>query len=271
MTSEQVLPAALTLARRMKLPIILLGVNEPDHEIDSSYINNKAFDLVSEGVETRPSVRSVEKKGFVADYIARFAHENESTLIAMATHGRSGITRSLAGSTAWKMLSVCTVPLLLFKAQSHPVVNTLKDASNVLLPLDGSTNAEAAMPFAENIASQMGADLLLYQAADPDYSLTGVSKPRTAASPLEKDLKAKTKAEAYLKNAAARIKKVKVTYEAVLGTAAECICRRAAKPDIAFVFMSTHGYSGMTCFIKGCVAEQVLGKCTTPVILISPQ
>jgi nucleotide-binding universal stress UspA family protein len=270
--SEQILPVALDLARRMKLPIILLGVNEPGHEIESAYINSKAFDLVAQGIEARPSVRSVDKKEQLSDFIARFAYENESVIIAMETHGRSGITRSSAGSTAWSMLSLCIIPLLLVKSRAKPSVKPIKSASSILLPLDGSARAEAAIPAAESIASLMGAKLVLFRVADPSYTVGGEDKPRAVVSPLERDRKARSTAESYLKKTMAMIKKVTASYEVELGAAvAESICRRADKPDIAFVFMATHGNSGLTCFIKGCVAEQVLGKCTTPIILFRPK
>jgi len=47
--------------------------------------------------------------------ICDFARKNQFDLIAMATHGRSGITRWALGSVADKVLACSRVPVMLFR------------------------------------------------------------------------------------------------------------------------------------------------------------
>jgi nucleotide-binding universal stress UspA family protein len=268
--SERALPMALNMSRRMKLPVLLLGVNEPGHEIDSSYINGKAFDLAANGIETRPSLRGLDAKEQLPDFIVRFAHENESVIHILSTHGRSSISRSMIGSTVRKILSMCTIPLLLVKEGDKPLPKA-KATSTILLPLDGSPVAEKAIPPAERISSLMGADLLLYRPVDSSYPSSRDPKPSVPTQHIKKKPETLSTAISYLKHAAAKISNVKTSFEADAGESVEVICRRASKPDIAFVFMPVLGYSCLNGFAKGCIAERVLGKCATPIILFCQQ
>jgi len=53
----------------------------------------------------------------VAVEIIDFAKENGADLIAMCTHGRSGITRWVLGSIALKVLTRAETPVLLIRSK----------------------------------------------------------------------------------------------------------------------------------------------------------
>lgn len=61
------------------------------------------------------TVKTVLLKGNAADSIVDYAKTNGVDLIAMATHGRSGISRWVWGSTAEKILRSSTTPILLVR------------------------------------------------------------------------------------------------------------------------------------------------------------
>jgi nucleotide-binding universal stress UspA family protein len=54
-------------------------------------------------------------EGRVADEILRAARERSAGVIAMATHGRGGLSRLVFGSVAERVLSDTQVPLLLIR------------------------------------------------------------------------------------------------------------------------------------------------------------
>ena len=54
--------------------------------------------------------------GDVAENVARYASQNQVDLIAIATHGRSGVSRWFWGSTADKILRSACVPVLMVRA-----------------------------------------------------------------------------------------------------------------------------------------------------------
>jgi nucleotide-binding universal stress UspA family protein len=59
-------------------------------------------------------VRVVE--GRPAETIARYAEENAFDLIILSTHGRSGLSRLVWGSTADKLLQLTCLPLMMIRA-----------------------------------------------------------------------------------------------------------------------------------------------------------
>jgi nucleotide-binding universal stress UspA family protein len=55
--------------------------------------------------------------GAVANVIIEYAEANEIDLIAMCTHGRTGLARWTLGSVADRVLRAGRIPLLLVRAQ----------------------------------------------------------------------------------------------------------------------------------------------------------
>ena len=82
------------------------------------YLERVAARLTGEGLE----VEWVVLEGPAAPTIAQRAVEGGADLVAMTTHGRSGIARLLLGSVAEQVLRTADVPVLLWKAAHPPVV-----------------------------------------------------------------------------------------------------------------------------------------------------
>lgn len=61
------------------------------------------------------TVQTYVDEGYVPDVICDVAERIDADLIAMATHGRSGIQRWLLGGTADKVLHISKVPVLLIR------------------------------------------------------------------------------------------------------------------------------------------------------------
>jgi nucleotide-binding universal stress UspA family protein len=134
----------------------------------------------------------------------------------------------------------------------------------VLIPLDGSRFAEAALPKAvELIRNNPNATLILLRAAEAT-TFPGVDPTAAQVSVVHE-------AEDYLETVAARLRedgvhgvRTSVWY----GPAAPAILKaaRVANPDL--ILMSTHGRSGIGRLIMGSVAESVLRGTRTPIFLI---
>ena len=59
------------------------------------------------------NVKSIVKYGDAAETILNYVDENNIGIIIMSTHGRSGISRFLAGSVAERVMRHSTVPILI--------------------------------------------------------------------------------------------------------------------------------------------------------------
>ncbi len=77
-----------------------------------SYLEKTAESLKSKGIQ----VRTIVAEGNAAEEIIRVARENDVSLIAMSTHGRSGIGRWALGSITDKVLRESKVPVLTVRA-----------------------------------------------------------------------------------------------------------------------------------------------------------
>lgn len=76
------------------------------------YLDEVRDKLASKGVTVRTEVQL----GHPAESIIDFAKTGEIDLIAMSTHGRSGIKRWVFGSVADKVLHAAETPVLLIRA-----------------------------------------------------------------------------------------------------------------------------------------------------------
>src|SRR5207249_3395885 len=82
-------------------------------------------------------VQSIASEGHPATKIASLAREMDARIIAMATHGRSGLARYVLGSVASEVLHRATTPLLV----ARPARVTWHPAPGVEEPIEASDAA----------------------------------------------------------------------------------------------------------------------------------
>ncbi|MFC1967118.1 universal stress protein [Chloroflexota bacterium] len=112
--SETVLPYISGLVAKFKMEITLLQVVSPDEPDDldaGDYLANTCRLLREDGI----TAEHVIKEGSAADEIIKLADELSVNMVAMSTHGRSGISRWMLGSVAQKVLLGGNKPLLLLR------------------------------------------------------------------------------------------------------------------------------------------------------------
>ena len=135
--AEKILPHVVYLANRLKLEVVLIrtyelpttsyfmatGVSPPDTgelgekikgEV-TEYLQRKAEELRAEGIE-KVSFMAVAGKG--AEEIIDLAKRTQNSLIAMSSHGRSGIGRWVLGSVTDRVVCYCGDPVLVIRAGS---------------------------------------------------------------------------------------------------------------------------------------------------------
>jgi nucleotide-binding universal stress UspA family protein len=111
-TAEHILGSAVTMAHALDAVLLLLRVMEDERsspgEAAESYLEEVARPLREQGASVR--VQSVAGKP--ADRILERAQQEPAQVIAMATHGRSGLGRLLMGSVTAAVVRRAEVPLL---------------------------------------------------------------------------------------------------------------------------------------------------------------
>ena len=141
----------------------------------------------------------------------------------------------------------------------------------LLVPLDGSSFAEQALPWATSIARRAGARLELVR-VHVLYALQDPTCAWMAFDPQE-DTRLMRLERAYLDAVAKRIESsspVPVIGSLVEGGAAEELVQRANNEAIDLVVMTTHGRGPWGRFWIGSVADEVVRRSSVPLLLIRP-
>lgn len=194
------------------------------------------------------------------DGIATTARYQQSDLIIMAPHRRDGWEALGHHSVTIGMLSRSPAPLLVLPEDlSVERATELLTASEsrVLVPLDGSTLAERALPSATAWATQYEVPLLLVR----------VVQPMMAAGVEERE------ARVYLDAVRHRVAEQTTTsIETALVTgnpADEIICAAEGR-SVGMIVMSTHGRGGILRTLSGSVAASVLRRTPVPLLIVPP-
>ncbi len=153
---------------------------------------------------------------------------------------------------------------------------------HILVPLDGSDLAEAAVPYAEEIARAFGSKVALFQVIRSLDSIIAETLPWGSMNPAEHEVPlgvAKTRfeseqqaAEAYLNSIVKQLgdKGVSAEVEVAEGDARDEILSYISKAGISLVVMSSHGRGALGRLVLGSVADTILRRAGIPVLLITP-
>jgi nucleotide-binding universal stress UspA family protein len=284
MTAEQVVPYARTFARGLRLPVELLAVVDVA-ELLTSVEKARSFENLTEQ-ESRHSegyleriaerfsgirVKRTVERGHAPDVIIEKAAADKSILVAMTTHGRSGLNRWLFGSVAEKVLRGSTNPLLLVRAAADASTEGEATLKSIILPLDGSQLAESVLPTVTNIAKKLALEIFLFRAYTNPYR-PFVSGSGHYAVDLD-DLLAGVRDEGrdYLEEKMAELTKQgveEISYLLEEGDAADKIVSMAKHTPESLIVMCSHGRSGVKRWALGSVTETVVRHSSSPVLVM---
>jgi nucleotide-binding universal stress UspA family protein len=215
-----------------------------------AYLSGVARRLSDEGVRARP----VSDLGRPADFILRCVDQERATLVALATHGRTGLSRALAGSVAEEVLRRCPVPVFAVRPPEQPreARPETRPIRTILVPLDGSERSARALGPAIDVARIFGARLVLLHVLDPKRE-PGVPSPRQGLERAEEEARRAGLRTLVLTEQGDPVK-------AILET-----CRFHGSDLIA---MATHGRTGLKRLLTGSVTESVLRHAHVPLLVV---
>jgi nucleotide-binding universal stress UspA family protein len=133
--------------------------------------------------------------------------------------------------------------------------------SRLLVPLDGTREAEVALSPARTLAAVLNAQIILIKVLP-----TGTAGLSVLSSPELDD------SYDYLEGIAAELRATSVTVEVVVsrGGPADTIVAEARSRRVDLIVMGTHGQSGLERLVIGSVAERVVAHSQVPVLLFRP-
>src|SRR5579859_2510780 len=160
MGSEAVFPAMMPLVRAFDPEVVILYVSEEPQSdrLPPPQIQSACTALRAAGVNAYLDL----KTGLPAGEILRAARDKNVDLIAMSTHGKTGMIRLIAGSVAEEVLRRSEIPLLITRP---PVI--VREWKTIAIALDGSVRAEEVLTDAIGLARAMGASINVIRVSVP--------------------------------------------------------------------------------------------------------
>lgn len=208
------------------------------------YLENEAQLLRSRGIQTTTRV-------LVGGDIPRAIDEGVNTLgadfVVVPTHGMARNERMARGTIAWKTLAHSPVPILLRhsqEGQARDLDEPAPDPINIMVPLDGSANAERAVAIATNLAAQWQGSVILVQVLP--HAVGG---------------------QEYLDRVAQGAQGA-VQTKLLEGQAADTLVRAVTDLNISHVVMTSHGRTGLSRVMAGDIAADLIDRLSIPIIVV---
>jgi nucleotide-binding universal stress UspA family protein len=239
--------------------------------------------LAPRGIKVSRAVRY----GNAADEILDHARARHANLIAMSTHGRSGLRRLVMGSVAEAVLRASPVPVLLLRAKEAAPAHTPARAGEVagavqpqpaevapptirhiMCPVDFFHTSESAMVYAGALAERFHADLtVLHVVYDPlDITCSHIPHPPLEQLRDEMIREAEQLLGRQVRRELRFLPRVKTAV--VTGPPFAQITRYAREHHVDLIVMGTHGGSGLDHLVMGSTAERVVRVAPCPVLTI---
>jgi nucleotide-binding universal stress UspA family protein len=285
--SSKISPAAVRYAGQV--PNVLEQIITEEKERSLNYLEQIARPLRQKNIE----VTCVVLRGPAGNVIVGYARNESVDLIAIATHGRSGLGRMLFGSVADFVFQQSGLPVLVIKpeqveqknssssniAELVQYQNEIQDnkekhemPGKILVCLDGSPLAEQIIPFVEAKArcSEAGVILLQVVLLPPN-----INRPIRGGAAgwfmIEQAQKAEQEAKSYLQEKAQYLEMngLKVDIAVVQDTTIDqAILKFAVQSHVEMIAISSHGRSGLSRSMFGSIADSVLRQSGLPVLII---
>lgn len=210
-------------------------------------------------VPAPPGTKALEREGDPAVEILAAARDEQVSLIAMSTHGRSGVARLVRGSVAERVLRGAQVPVLLVNPFTQPADARLR---RILVPVDASDLSTSVLPEVTELAKAYGSHVILFHVCAPSAG----DSPQAERREAERRAELREHMEPYLARLDAEgvAASLRVVFE--FG-AAEQILAAAEANDVDLVALTTHGESGLSRWLFGSVAEHVVRECRAPILI----
>jgi nucleotide-binding universal stress UspA family protein len=205
-----------------------------------------------------------------AEAILAAVRETGADLVVMATHGRTGLERAVLGSVADAVVAAAPVPVLLVHPQQpHAPAADGPDARRtegprILVALDGSPDAEAALAPAADLAKGLVAQVELARVLADTAGAAPDGSSVVAAAARYLDERARD-----LHAAGVPTGRV---YTAVLYAngrdVADTLLAHADRSHAALVVIATHARRGLNRFLRGSVEATAAARASLPLLVV---
>jgi nucleotide-binding universal stress UspA family protein len=284
------LPTAVSLAKRRHGHLELVMVHETESfdgltdapwgsmsaSMQDRYVTDKAAQLSS---PTLGPVGHTLLKGQIVPELCRRAQDAHADMIVMSTHGRTGLTRAIAGSVADSLVRHANVPVLLLR---QPLGNETRlppmSFRKILVPIDDSAESHQIFDAVSALAEPGVTEILLLRVVTPVHIMldTTLGYSYVASPPDQESTDARVGDADNSVSAAAADLAVRSGCDVdphviVDERPSSAIVSFARKYNTDLIAMTTHGRGGAARFILGSVTDAVLRRGNVPMLVLRPR
>jgi nucleotide-binding universal stress UspA family protein len=145
----------------------------------------------------------------------------------------------------------------------------MTNLKRILVPLDGSTLSESALPLATLLAQKFGSEIILLRVAEVPFlpAATGAEENHWVKEALQYEYRT---AQTYLNHQQAELAQQGIPTRTLVRdeSPAEDILFVARNQQIDLIVISSHGKSGPSPWTAGSVADKVMHHSPCPVLLV---
>ena len=200
--------------------------------------------------------------------ICQLASDISADLIVTSTHGYTGATRCLEGSTAERIVQHSPCPVLVARERGRKSKTASTNINTILVPVDFSQSSFQALEYAIAFAERVVAKLIVFHAVHFGYAFTadgyGMYDLSTLMSAVRKD--AEGQMEKFVR--LAKFRGVKFETAVLAGPPVTELCKFGEQRDVDLIITATHGRTGFKHLLMGSVAEQVVRYAHRPVLVV---
>ena len=275
--AEEVIPYGEELSVKLGAELILFHVCDESHQLAHN-MHRHYLEQLAEISRKKPGkckVSTVHLFGDFAQTISDYCDSNNIGLVIMVAHGFTSLKVKVMGSIVDKVFRLLNCPSMLVQTGDARRKGAKKHLiQRILLPLDGSEYSETAIPYATELGSKLGADLVLYTMAKRSHMVTPKSDiiGETGMNDEAVNAAEVKRSRSYLKGMAEEMADngfnvdVMVSLDDDQGNAITRACQETAAD---LVVMATSGRQPITAWAPGSVAHKLLNKGDLPLLIVS--
>lgn len=254
--SREMIPYAMGLAAARGTRVELVRIVETESERPAA---TRSVESLAAGFSV--AGLCVVDSGDVAEAVLREARRVSGTLVAMTSHGHSGLLEAMLGSVALRVVRGGKDPVLVYRPTGEARGTAPVKVNSVILPLDGTELSAAMAPQAAEFARWIDAELVVISVVNPLVTASaGIPSSDVNES-------------AYVRARASELAKahgVRVSWEVLHGEPADSISGYLHGRRDAILAMATRGRTALKSAILGSVTSGALRRAGVPVLMRTP-
>ena len=286
--AECVLPHVMTFAQTFAANLMLVHVMESGHMGESdeavdpvrwqmakneaqAYLDTLLARLHSHAIEAQSSLL----EGRPAECIFDFARDDQTDLIALSSHGHSGLGGWSVGSVAHKILVRARGAKLVVRASTGAqpggvLLDPLNAATyrRILVPLDGSWRAECVLPLAIKLAQFCEAELVAaHVVRKPEMARRTPPTDEDAHLAAQVEERNRQETSSYFDHLRTRLTHLTETHVLSGESVAASLHELADRTQVDLVILSAHGFTGEMKWPYGSVAQSFIWGSAAPILI----